>query len=182
MGFYGSFRPSFRGDFRKQAGRIAAFYFLLSIPVLGWASLVLPYYTAHETITLNIIQLLVGSSPVVAGDLSLFGEITPALIAGGIIAIMPTSSYSVKVIAVAIAVITYLLYIHLNIFLSGDVGEGLLSAVWFDHDKQRTTLQTIVSNVRTMSIVTGAAILGYKINTTTQPIHAHTTTQPAVSP
>lgn len=102
------------------------------------------------------------ASPLVGGDISLFGEITPVVMAGLIIALMPKTS-SVNYIAAFLAFISYILFVHLSWFFLSGPGVGLIS---LDFDKiagPQKTILSLVSNIRIMVAVILASILGFKI-------------------
>jgi hypothetical protein len=92
--------------------RTFTFYGLLAVPILAWMGIVLPnfFYESGVGISATMINAAVTLSPVVGGDLSIFGEVTPVILAGSIIALMPTSK-DVKYLAVGLAVVSYLLFI-----------------------------------------------------------------------
>jgi hypothetical protein len=134
------------------------------VPILAWILIVLPnfFYESGVGISATLLSAAVGLSPVVGSDLSIFGEVTPVILAGSIIALMPKSE-EVKYLAVGLAFISYLLFIHLSFFFSSGAGIGLIAANFDPIDAPQKVILNLVSNVRVMAIVVAASILGFKI-------------------
>jgi hypothetical protein len=144
-----------------------AFYLLLCIPILAWASVVLPTYFLNTLdIAVGLVYAIVTVSPVVGGDFSIFGELTPIVLAGSIIALMPKSQNEINYFAVLLAIVSYLLFIHLSVFFSSGPGVGLLSVNWNQIAGPQKTILNLVSNVRVMAIIVGASLLGFKVKST----------------
>jgi hypothetical protein len=110
-----------------------------------------------------IVYSIVTASPLVGGDISIFGEVTPIILAGGIIALLPNSEHGSNMFAFAEAVLIYALFIQLSVFFSTGEGVALLSNNWPDIAGPKKTILGIVSNIRIMSIVVAASILGFKV-------------------
>ena len=128
--------------------RRIAFYLCLFIPIAGWAAVVLPtYFGRFEDLPYIIVKTCIDLSPVVAGDLSLFGEITPVVLAGAIIALMPPAKQNVDWGAAALALLTYFLYIQLNVFFVSGPGAGLIASIGQNEAADHKTVSTFVSNV-----------------------------------
>jgi uncharacterized membrane protein len=146
----------------------AAFYGLLSLPIVFWALVVLPnYFFDLSPISTGMVYAAVTASPLIGGDVSIFGEVTPMLLAGAIIALIPKPKNGVDVIAIALAVASYVLFIQLSIYFSSGPGMAILYSDWHDNiaEPQKIILK-LVANVRVMAIVVAAAILGYNIKGT----------------
>lgn len=72
----------------------ALFYVLLLIPTIVWIILVIPVYVPTLNLpdySSSIVYAIVTASPLVGGDISIFGEVTPIILAGLTIALMPKS-------------------------------------------------------------------------------------------
>jgi hypothetical protein len=144
--------------------KIAAFYGLLSVPIILWAILVLPiYFSAGPDLSSNLVYGIVAVSPIVGGDVSLFGEVTPVVLAGAIIALLPNTKQDIKLIAIFMAILSYVLFVHLTIFFTSGPGVGLISANWDKIDEPRKILLGVMSNIRVMAIVIAASIVGFKV-------------------
>jgi hypothetical protein len=144
--------------------RSVAFYFLLSLPILAWALVVVPNHLfGLADISLAIVYAAVTVSPLVGGDVSIFGEVTPVLLAGAILALTPKSKGRINVLAIGLAVLTYALFLHLSVYFSSGPGVGLLAADWSNIEEPQRTILKLVSNVRVMAIVLAAAILGINV-------------------
>lgn len=148
--------------------KTVAFYMLLLLPILFWAVLVLPIYLLpnSEASTL-ILSSVVDASKLVGGDISLFGEVTPVILAGAIIALSPSSKQNINLLAIFIAVVSYILFIHLTVFLTSGKGAGVISATWDDPEKKKVLLG-VISNIRTMTAVIAASLIGLKIKPAAQ--------------
>jgi hypothetical protein len=162
------------GMFNKTTG----LYALMSAPVLMWALLYVPDFASVEwpdrfsfgyDISNAIVQSIVYAAPLISGDISVFGEITPVLFAGAIIALLPPSKDRVAVPAVVLAGLAYVAYIHLGYFFSTGAGFDILSATYPDtgahpdiHEAQKVVL-SLVSNVRTTSLVILGTIYGLRV-------------------
>lgn len=145
--------------------RAALFYGALSIPIVLCALIVVPHYVLfNDDLPGTLIRWAVQVSPVVTGDLSLFNEITPAIIAAGMIAFMPADSKQLRHSAIFIAFCGYLSFIFLSIFLSGP-GDALLQQNWDGQElvNARSTILKFVSNVRLAALATAGSMLGFKL-------------------
>jgi hypothetical protein len=154
----------------RPHGQMRAFFFycLLAVPILAWMGIVLPNFLYEPAVGFSaaMITTAVAISPVVGGDLSIFGEITPVVLAGSVIALMPKSQdskYLAVGLAVGLAVVSYALFIHLSVFFSSGPGIGLLAASYDPIDAPQKVILNLVSNVRVMAIVVAASILGFKV-------------------
>jgi hypothetical protein len=150
----------------------AAVYGLLTIPILVWALLVLPNdatlyapdrFPSAYMISGSVVQAIVGASPLVASDISIFGEITPIIMAGAIIALLRSSREAPRVPAICLAIVAYLLFLHLSIYFYSGPGADLLSSVFDNIEKPQKSLLSLVANVRVMVIVIAGAMLGLTI-------------------
>jgi hypothetical protein len=154
---------------RTELKRTIVFYALLSIPIVIWVIFVLPnsvvtFFPNAYLISTAAVQAAVSASPLIAGDISIFGELSPIILAGSIIALLPDSHGRLNVYALAVALVGYLMFLHLSIYFSTGGGAGLISSADF-HDIQRAreTLLALVSNVRIMIIVVAGAIIGINV-------------------
>jgi hypothetical protein len=144
--------------------RVMAFYAFLVLPIALWALLVLPVYLANiPDLASAIVYAVVAVSPIVGGDVSIFGEITPVILAGAIIALMPSSKGDIKISAIILAVIAYVLFIQLTVFFSSGRGVAILSATWDEISQPQKIILGLISNIRVMAIVVAASILGFKV-------------------
>jgi hypothetical protein len=144
--------------------QIAVFYLSLFFPILIWAAIVLPNYIINSSgISTAVIYSIVSVSPLVGGDISLFGEITPVILAGLIITLLPASKDGTNYLAIFIALLDYLAFLHLNIYFSDGPGVGLISANWDNIVEPQKILLSVVSNIRTTAIVIAFSILGLKV-------------------
>jgi hypothetical protein len=152
-----------------ECKRTIGFYALLSIPIVIWAIFVLPnsvvsFFPNAYLISRTAVQAVVSASPLVAGDISLFGEFSPIILAGSIIALIPDSHGRLNVYALAVALVGYLLLLYLSVYFSTGAGAGLIaSADFHDIQRARETLLSLVSNVRIMIVVVGGAIIGINV-------------------
>lgn len=144
--------------------RAFAFYACLSIPIIAWALIVLPNYLLTGTdVSTAMVYAVITLSPVIGGDFSIFGEITPMILAGSIIALMPQAKDDINYSAILLAITSYLLFIHLSVYFSNGPGAGLIAANWDNPTNSQKVVLNLVSNVRVMAIVVAAAILGFKV-------------------
>jgi hypothetical protein len=159
-------------DARGLTNKTTIFFGLLSIPILAWVVLVLPNYVTillpnsfpnAYMISSGFMKALVSVSPLVTGDISVFGEITPIILAGALIALLPDSRGVPNIPAIALAVVAYFMFLHLSIYFSSGAGAALLSADFDDIQKAQQTLLTLISNVRVMAIVIAGAIVGINV-------------------
>ena len=140
------------------------FYGLLILPIIAWAILVIPHYVfGADEVSAAVVGAVAYVSPIITGDLSLFGELTPAILATAIITLLPSGNTKVSLLAIAIILVGYVLFIHLSIFFSSGPGSALLAANFPDPTQAQRTIVTVVSNVRVMEIVTAAALFGFKL-------------------
>jgi hypothetical protein len=74
----------------KSPKKVAAFYALLSVPILGWGLLVLPNWATTYLpnqfpnafqLSNGVLSAAVSAFGFVAGDISVFGELTPIALA-----------------------------------------------------------------------------------------------------
>ena len=148
--------------------RTVLFYILLLIPIILWIIVVIPAYASALRLpdySTEIVYATVSASPFVGGDISIFGEVTPIILAGLILALMPKSS-EINYFAIILAIVSYALFIQLSVFFSpGGPGVGLISANWDGEqfDKAQKTILGVVSNLRMTMIVIAASILGFKV-------------------
>lgn len=155
---------------RQLHGRNLIFLIILSFPALAWVFLVLLFYYADIAYSSRLVAIVAAISPVIAQDVSLFGEITPAALAGCIIALSPTaskiSSWSQlpNLIALALAATIYAMYLHLMLFFSlGGDGIAIFSYNWVDYANQQKSILGIVSAVKTSAAVIFASIIGLRL-------------------
>jgi hypothetical protein len=142
--------------------RQVLFYLLLSLPVVLWAGIVLPF-NSWPDISAAVVYWIVAAFPLVTSDISIFGEITPVILAGAIIALRPSTTLS-NIIACIVCIIIYLLYIYLSVFFLKERGVALLSYTsGGDYVASQKTILAFVSNIRIMSIVVAASILGFEV-------------------
>jgi|SRR5216684_368889 hypothetical protein len=144
--------------------RNAGLYVLLSLPILAWAVVVLPgWFLNDSTFSSQITYALVVASPVISGDLSVVGDFTPAAMAAAIIALLPGEKDKIHYATFVLAVISYVLFIHLGIFFSSEPGESLLRQNFADISNSEKVILKLVSNVRIAAFVVAATILGFKV-------------------
>lgn len=144
--------------------KTAAFYGLLSLPIILWAVLFLPIYILPSSdLSTHILSSIVDASKIIGADISIFGEVTPAILAGAIIALSPGSKQNINLAAIFIAVLSYIFFLQLTIFFTSGQGAGVISATWDQPDEPRKALLGAISNIRTMTIVIAASIIGLKI-------------------
>jgi hypothetical protein len=147
--------------------RVAAFYVLLLVPLVLWVLLVVPVaFSSDPTLSDNLVYGIVSISPIVSGDLSIFGEVTPVVLAGAIIALMPNSKSEIRPVAIFLAVLSYLLFIHLTVFFTSGEGVGVISANFDNIEEPKKILLGVISNVRVVMIVVAASIIGFKVKRT----------------
>jgi hypothetical protein len=149
--------------------RTPGFYFLLLVPIFVWTLVVVPNYYSSSNLadfSATVVAFAVAISPVVGGDVSLFGEVTPIVLAGSIIILMPQST-KINYVAAGLALISYFLFLHLSVYFSSGPGVGLLSERFDDIAAPQKVILTLVSNVRVMAIVVCAAILGINVKAIT---------------
>lgn len=96
----------------------------------------------------------------------MFGEVTPMLLAGAIIALIPKRQSGIDLVAVGLALLSYVLFIHLSVYFTSGPGLAILNADWNDIEGPQKIILKLISNVRVMSIVVAAAILGFNIKGT----------------
>jgi hypothetical protein len=144
--------------------RVALFYGILFVPIAVYLVFVVPslvsewYYVSQWA-----LNLCLKVSPILGGDLSVFGEVTPVVLAASIIGLMPGGDDKARYIAILLCVIIYAMYLHLSLFFLNGPGAAILSSVTSDITVARKVIVTLISNVRIMSIVVAASILGFKI-------------------
>src|SRR5262245_20373053 len=116
--------------------RSLASYGLLSLPILIWCLVVLPNHIGDwADVSINIVYGTVSVFQLVAGDISIFGEITPFFLATAIIALIPPSKNQVNIPAVLLASAGYVSFLHLNFYFTSGEGVGLLNAIdWPNHN------------------------------------------------
>lgn len=149
---------------RPSALRLYAFYFALMLPIVAYILIVVPSaFDETHIISQGVLDIILRISPILGSDLSIFGEVTPFLLAGSIIALMPIDDEKSKTAAVIICFVIYLLYIHLSLYFSSGVGAGILASIASNVEIAKKSIISIVSNVRTMSVVVAASILGFKL-------------------
>jgi hypothetical protein len=153
-------------DWGTRAQTIA-FYALLLLPALVWAAITLPEYVFDSPeLPSAVTHLLVTASPIVSKDISIFGEVTPVILAGAIIALLPKTRGS-YIAAIILAGVTYILYINLGLFFTGSHGEAVLASKWTEgtpaYLDASKTLLGFVSNVRVMALVVAGSIIGLKV-------------------
>jgi hypothetical protein len=129
-----------------------------------WALLVLPIsLSTIPELSNKLVYAIVAVSPIVGGDVSLFGELTPVVLAGAIIALLPNTKQDIKLIEIFIAILSYFLFIHLTVFFTSGSGAGVISANWDNTDEPKKILLGVISNIRVMAIVIAASIIGFKV-------------------
>jgi hypothetical protein len=143
--------------------RTFVFYSILSLPIIVWTAIVIPFWAGDTDFPAALVSAIVKAAPLIAGDISVVGEITPGILAGLIIALLPSGQYETTIKAVALAVIIYFLYIYLAIFFA-DTKEGarLLGLISHDPPTDRKTILSVCSNVRVTAIAVAASIIGLK--------------------
>jgi hypothetical protein len=155
-----------------SAGKKYISYGLLSIPIIAWAMLVLPNYATiflpdtfpnAYILSTVVVKAIVTVSPLVIGDISIFGEITPIILAGAIITLLPGTRGTPNAPAVVLALIAYFMFLHLSIYFSSGAGTALLSADFDDIQGPQKTVLTLVSNIRVMAIVIAGTIVGFSV-------------------
>lgn len=146
-----------------------AFYSLLSLPICVWGLMVLPNAGAESSsqISSAIIKTIVAMSPIVGGDLSIFGEVTPVLLAGSIIALAPNASNR-NYYALILCLLSYALFVHLSVYFTAGFGSVVLSQNWGDTSSAQKVILNLISNVRVMTIVIAASILGFVVKGASQ--------------
>jgi hypothetical protein len=161
----------FRGAVAQPVGgprvQTIAFYALLLLPALVWAAIALPEYLFNSPeLSSAVTHLLVAASPVVSKDISIFGEVTPVILAGAIIALLPKTPGS-NIAAIILAAVTYILYINLGLFFAGNHGEAVLASKLTEgtpaYAEANKTILSFVSNVRIMALVVAGSIIGLKV-------------------
>jgi hypothetical protein len=75
----------------RSAIRQGIFLVLLSLPLLAWLALKASDYLCGIECASKLVWIVGTVSPLIAKDISLFGEITPAAFAALVIALAPTS-------------------------------------------------------------------------------------------
>jgi len=148
--------------------RTAAFYFLLCVPIAIWGVVVLPnLFSFNEFVNYSatLVASAVAISPVVGGDISVFGEITPVVLAGAIVALMPAQAERINYAAIGLALCSYFLFVHLSIYFTSGPGVGLLEFKFHSITDPQKIILNLVGNVRVMAIVICATILGFKVKT-----------------
>lgn len=144
--------------------RAFVFYSLLCLPILAWAAIVLPNDLTfiNPDLSTTVVSYAVALSPVVGGDISIFGEVTPIVLAGLIITLAPKSD-RINYLAVALAIVSYLLFLHLSVYFSTGEGVGVLDNTFREATGPQKVILSLISNVRVMSIVVATALLGFKL-------------------
>jgi hypothetical protein len=106
--------------------------------------------------------MIAASAPVITGDVSLFGEYTPPVLAALMAATAPPrTDQRPFLIALALAALCYVLYVHLTIFMQSSAGEVIINLAGVE---DTTLVLTFVTSVRTFCIVVAAALVGLRIN------------------
>jgi hypothetical protein len=132
------------------------------LPIIVWIAIVIPFWAGDADFPAGLVSAIVTAAPLIAGDISVVGEMTPGILAGFIIALLPSSQYETTIKAVALAALIYFLYIYLAIFFSGEKGELLLGVHSHDVSTDRKTILSVCSNVRVTAIAVAASIIGLK--------------------
>jgi hypothetical protein len=115
-----------------------------------------------------VLYGIVVVSPLVGGDMSIVGEITPMILAGASIALLPNSKGTSNLFAFAECILIYILYIQLSLFFSTGEGVALLYSNWPDIAGPKKIILGIVSNIRIMAVLIAASIL-WPIRRTARP-------------
>jgi ABC-type Na+ efflux pump permease subunit len=149
--------------------RLLVFYFLLCVPILAWAIVVLPndFSLLNPDLSGAAVSYAVALSPVVGGDVSIFGEVTPVVLASLIIALVPQSNKT-NYFAVCLAFVSYLLFLHLSVYFSSGTGVGILENRFRSITEPQKIILTLISNIRVMAIVVCAALLGFTIKSSSK--------------
>ena len=115
----------------------------------------------------RVMALIVSTAPIVLKDLSLLGELTPAVLAGVMAATVPTRNNGyLLLLSFGLAVISYGLYLHLSVFFNDPAVVTILQINDIAPDDGVPVLSSFAGGVRTFSIVIAASLLGLRMNMT----------------
>lgn len=130
--------------------RVPIFFGVFTVVAALYVAIMVPYSLGDTWFAAGTINLLVTTSPILLGDVNVFGEYTPPILAGLMAAAAPASTRKIPfVIAIGLAVICYLLYVHLTAFLDTPSGSSLLV---IDQDNPTATKEAmtgLVASTRT---------------------------------
>jgi hypothetical protein len=160
----------FRRVYASIPPRTKIFYLLLLSPIFIWALIVAPGWVFDDPeLPKKLTYALVFVSPVVSGDISIFGQVTPVILAGAIISLLPKKD-GINFSAIVLAAAIYVLYIYLGWFFADGAGSTLIDRLWHTDDEKAASGKTILSfvaNIRTMALVVAASIIGLRVRETT---------------
>jgi hypothetical protein len=153
--------------FRVRTGgvlRTFGFYGLLGLPIIAWVVGVILFNVNYSALS-SLLFTIVTVSPIVAGDISLVGEITPIALALSLIALAPTSRREINIVPIATALLIYVLYLHLTVFFSSPPGRALIRNKWSGDQAVESTkiVLTLLSNIRIAAVVIAASLIGFRI-------------------
>lgn len=145
----------------------AAFFSLLSVPILAWTVIVLLAWIIPTELPALVVWAIVRAFPLVRQDIGIVGEITPAVLAASVLALVPALRPDQKAIGVLLAAVTYILYMQMALFFSSPYGVSLIEA-HFDGATNiadaKKTLLNLISNIRTSSLFILSSIIGLNID------------------
>lgn len=148
--------------------RSIVFYGVFGVVALLYAAIVLPYVLHNSDFAVRTINFLVSTSPILTGDVAIFGEYTPPILAGLMAAAAPPSKQNTPFfIAIGLAVLCYALYVHLTVFLNSGPGGSFLVIGQDDPAATQKAMIGLVASIRTFCIVVAGGLLGFKANPNT---------------
>lgn len=144
---------------------------IVGAPILGLTQL------AGET-----MALIASMTPIILNSLSLPGELTPAVL-GGLMAYTAPSrtSWGRTLLLVFLSGLSWLLYLHLQVYFGSEATTTALQIVDVPADKLTdavSALQSFSNSVRSFAAVIFAAILGLRFNDNANVIKSDTVTDP----
>lgn len=141
-------------------GAFAALFILYGIIVVG--------FYLHLDISESTMESLASWAPIVLKELSIPGELVPAVLGGLMAWTAPSRAANAQVVfLLLLSAIAWIMYLHMQIvFSTPEVRDYLLSgSVGQDHIVDTlATLSSFANNVRSFAAVVFAAILGLRFN------------------
>lgn len=139
------------------------FFGALSVVFIIYSLIYLSFLFGYSPITVWTFKIIVNTAPLIIHDLSLFGEITPPLLAGIMATSAPPRTKNIPfILAVGFSLIGYILYLHLTVFVDSKSGETLIGLATLSNETG--TLTSFIGGIRTFCIIVVAALIGLKLN------------------
>ncbi len=146
----------------------AIFYGVFVAVLALYGSIVGAFYLGAAELSGAIMNAIASMTPIILSDLSLPGEVTPAVLGGVMAFTAPTrTSWVQTVLLLLLSGLCWLLYLHMQVFFTTPEAATALQLADIAPAKLETALSALASfsgSVRSFAAVIFAAILGLRFN------------------